>query len=123
MLGPIRFQHIIQCARDAIMVYRRQRSIDTAEIQKLNRLLSARDKTIVLLRAMLTEQQSTSTETMVASQGSQSGIETEKSTGQDVAKLRRLLFARDSTIRSLRTNLAILKDGKQEVSPATGSTG
>lgn len=95
MLGPIRFQHILQCAREAYMAYKANRSRDTSERDRLLRLLTARDRTISMLRTKLED-------TPTLSQESQSGREYT----QDTVTLKRLLNARDRTIETLRLKLS-----------------
>lgn len=113
LLGPIRFQHITQCARESVMAFKHNRSLGTHEIEKLRRLLSARDKTIKTLReiiqnAHLQEVSSDGETGPRASQSSLPGSQTSplRYEKQDLATLKRLLTARDMTITSLRANLA-----------------
>lgn len=106
LLGPIRFQHIAQCAREAYLAHRREISINTKETERLHRLLSARDRTIALLREKLHRE----SETMTASQSSLPASQTSvssKTYSEDTITLERLLLARDRTIQTLRAKLAV----------------
>lgn len=115
MLGPIRFQHITQCAREAIMDYRRVKSIQAAEADRTRRLLAARDKTIATLREITRKKR----EDLANEEGAKGLLPpdaTQSTTAgsqeppkdyseYDLIVLRRLLVARDMTIKSLRTAL------------------
>lgn len=116
MLGPIRFQHMTQCARDAIMSYKHLRSLDTQAIEKTKRLLNARDKTIDTLRSMINLPQNS--DEVSLSQASASSLSLslppfsssqqnnpKRYDTQNLPTLQRLLNARDLTIKSLRTKL------------------
>lgn len=122
MLGPIRFQHITQCARDAIMDCRRIKSLSVIEKEKIQRLLLARDKTIVALRGIIQEKKANITkeedvEEPNASQSSISGsqLASKEYSAHDLTVLRRLLLARDMTIKSLRAGLEDIKDKEKAI--------
>lgn len=117
MLGPIRFQHIMQCAREAIMVFRRLRSLEDIEITKLQRQLQARDRTIMSLREILKQKQLTDADKEKSENGAEAQPEIEiapddmriRSSGVDrhayarnSVTLQRLLKARNASITALR---------------------
>lgn len=118
LLGPIRFQHIVQCSREAIMVHRHDRSVADQGIQKLRRLLVARDRTITSLREILSTQLQEDASSSVgapprASQNSQTAGSqelVERYQMQPVKTLERLLVAKDMSIKSLRASLASRAD-------------
>lgn len=112
LLGPIRFQHITQCARESIMAYKHNRSLQTGDLDRTRRLLSTRDKTIEALRGMIHRAQEESRgddradvigsqSSIVGSQGNAKKYETQ---GSEV--LKGFLAARDLTIKSLRLKLS-----------------
>ena len=104
MLGPVRFDHIKNCARDAIMQWssERERSAkkakireDDAERKRLIEILPERDQSITVLRNLLAEknQQSSS-----ASGEKRSPAKTPSYSTLPLATLEKLEQVRDATI-------------------------
>lgn len=110
MLGPIRFQHIVQCARDAVMRYRLERSRVEAESEKTRRLLRARDLTIDALRKALQQQRDNDgdTEVQVASQ---------QSIATDTTHSGAAAAARDGDVDEEEEETAITSSSQQRKDP------
>lgn len=108
MLGPIRFQHITQCAREAIMSHVHQKSVTNEQQRKLRLMLLARDRTVTSLRSILQsmsihQSQIPSEQVPSATNCSKiTDVEKDKYHGQSPFILQRLLAARDRSIELLR---------------------
>lgn len=109
LLGPIRFQHITQCARESIIAFRHNRSLIGDDLNKLRRILHARDKTIQVLRDLSQRKQDIDAQDiLVQGRATTSSNLTSPSNYelQTIETLKRLVTARDMTIKSLREALA-----------------
>ena len=121
MLGPIRFDHIIQASADAIVTYRLahstqrsesnrakgKESYDAEKETRLRMLLKVRDLTIESLRKVVNERRNVSGSKDVQSQEespSKKRMPLNYET-MPLVTLERLMKARDLTIKSLRSVL------------------
>ena len=120
MLGPVRFDHIVHVAADALATYhlshgkspviaapriQSPKMLETDEKDKLMRMLRGKDMTVESLRGMIVEEKKKRGETVLQSPVKEKSYDR---MGTDV--LRRLVTARDATIKSLRD---ILKEVSQ----------
>ena len=133
MLGPVRFDHIVHVAADALATYHLQQRKSpvlaeatmrspgmspggggVGEKEKLVRMLRGKDMSVESLRGMIAEKKKERGESMLMSPVKEKGYER---MGTEV--LKRLVTARDATIKSLRQ---ILKELNQASTELEGST-
>ena len=127
-LGPVRFDHIIHVAADALATYHiRERKTpllaaptiqapkvvpqvpsDEEERNKTIRTLKGKDMTIETLRSMITAKKAERGESPVTSPVKEKNYDR-----MSVEGLKRLLIARDATIKSLRDILNELSEGQE----------
>jgi len=120
MLGPIRFDHIVHVAADALATYhlshkqspviaapkiQSPKIVETGEKDKLVRMLKGKDMTVESLRGMIIEKKKERGEVAL-----QSPVKEKAYDRMGTEVLRRLIIARDATIKSLRD---ILKEVSQ----------
>lgn len=114
LLGPVRFNHIEHCAREAILESRRadhqngveervkQRKIDADEHDRnaLKRTLEERDQSISVLRGLLKEKMAASTASSETAEDAQRQTPTKKTdySAMPMRALKQLDKARDATI-------------------------
>ena len=132
MLGPVRFDHIIHVAADALATYHlsqrrspvmavptmkspvRSGGGDGGGEKKLVRMLRGKDMTVESLRGMIAEKKRERGETVLQSPVKEKGYER---MGTEV--LKRLVAARDATIKSLRDILKELSLASTELDENT----
>ena len=105
MLGPVRFDHIKNCARDAIMLWSRDRERlakkakvreDEVERERLIRVLPERDESIAVLRDLLAEMSRSSSSSPPGGRAKQA--KTPDYSTLPLASLEKLEQVRDATI-------------------------
>jgi Uncharacterized protein family UPF0029 len=135
MLGPVRFDHIVHVAADALATYHLQQrkspvlaeatirspgllmspgSGGVGEKERLVRMLRGKDMSVESLRGMIAEKKKERGESVLMSPVKEKGYDR---MGMEV--LKRLVTARDATIKSLRD---ILKELNQASTELEGST-
>lgn len=125
MLGPVRFDHIIHVAADALATYHLSmkknpiitsptitspRALKDGERERLIRVLKGKDMTVENLRGMITAKKvEKGLESPLASPVKEKNYER-----MHVDGLKRLVIARDATIKSLRDILKELNQASTE---------
>ena len=120
MLGPVRFDHIKNCARDAIMQWSSERETsakkakvreDEVERKRLIQILPERDQSIAVLRDLLAEKNQPS----VSASGEQrSPAKTPDYSTLPLATLEKLEQVRDATIGWILKQIAKVEEAQAE---------
>ena len=131
LLGPVRFTHFENCAREAISKWRhkvgeeaKRRKVEEdqkVEREKLAQALVERDSSIAVLRDLLAEKTATKTEGGVSSPPSQSQDASKKTdySVMDLPTLKRLEQARDRTIAWILKQIEKAEDAQKVTESST----
>ena len=128
MLGPVRFDHIVHVAADALATYHLEQRKGPVlapatimapgggqgEKDRLVRMLRGKDMSVESLRGMIAEKKKERGESVLMSPVKEKGYER---MGTEV--LKRLVTARDATIKSLRDILKELNQASMELEGST----
>ena len=129
LLGPVRFDHIKNCARDAITQYTqdKQRSAkkaktfdDEAEKEKLIKTLPERDQSITVLRDLLAEKSQQASSSSPDGKGTAAKVPNYAT--MPLGTLRKLEQVRDATIGWILKQIEKVEETQVEQSDAVVST-